>query len=417
VREVWIPIVRHPGRSTLLVLTFALGFASVLATVATIEGGRRSIREDVMSLGVDVIAALNPIEMAHIPLLGALARGKRPIDAPAASDLGIELGDTVRAVIPLRMELVLVRAEERAVATTAMATTPRFEGVLRTGLLAGRFLDGGDRVHDDPEIPVPAVLDEALARELGGDPAAHVGRELTLLRDGRPGRVRIVGVLRDPISLRRHLEAFDGQARARAVTARRLEFKNIYLPWRAAVDAPSGVLVQLHDPDDAEAVLPRLEAFFAERSMSPYYHVQRRWVDFVIEIVDRFSSLSHFIWVVDLLVVVILTATISLLSVDERAGEVALRRAEGATRAQVVLPLLGEATLLAILSIPLGYAIGSAILEYGIRPVLDWPPHLPPLAVWGTPASIVAAAWLAHLLPARRIARLEPAAVLAEHRE
>jgi hypothetical protein len=323
-------------------------------------------------------------------------------------------------VIPLRLELGLVASAERTVATTLMATTPRFGGVLRSGLVAGRFLGAEDRFPGAGEAGVvaPVVIDEALARLLSPeDPAERVGTELSLTRAGRVVPARVVGVMRDPISLRKHLDAFDGQAAARTVVAKRLEFRNVYLPWRAEEDPPSGVLVQLHDPAEADLAIPRLEAFFSARGMQPYIYAQRTWADFVIGIVDRFSSLSHFIWVVDLLVVVILTATISLLSVDERTAEVALRRTEGATRAQVVLPLVIEATLLALLSMPIGYGLGRAVLEIGIRPVLDWPPYLPPLAVWGTPAAVLVAAWLAHLLPARRIARLQPAAVLREQSE
>ncbi len=417
-RESIIPILRHPGRSALLVLTFALGFASVIASVATIEGGRQTIRSDAMALGIDVIAALNPVTVGPVTLIGESRAGTRPVDVAAIADLEREFGGAVAGVIPFRMELVLLRSGEKSVPTTAMATTPRFEGVLRAGLLAGRFLDAGDRIPDAPELPMPGVLDEALARELRPeDPAALVGEVISIFRAGKLGSVRVLGVFRDPISLRKHLKAFDGQSQARKITARRLEFKNVYLPWRPEVDAPSGVLVQLSDPDDADSILPRLESFFSARQMEPYFHVQRRWVEFVIDIVDRFSSLSHFIWIVDLLFVVVLTGTISIMSVEERYPEVALRRAEGATRAQVVLPLLGEATLLAVMSVPIGYGIGRMILEFGIRPVLDWPPYLPPLAVWGTPAAMVIAAWLAHLIPAQRIARLDPAAVLSDHRE
>lgn len=414
-------ILRHPGRSTLLVLTFALGFASVIAIVATVEGGRRSIRSDVLSLGVDVIAALNPVSLGPLREIGELSPGSRAIDAAAVHELQAELGDTVAAVIPLRMELVLVGSGERSVATTLMATSPRFAGVMRTGLLAGRFLDDGDRspaagATDAP--PSPAVLDEALARLLSPeDPAALVGALVVLTRAGRPLSARVVGVMRDPITLRKHLDAFDGQAAARTVVAKRLEFRNIYVPWRADSDPPSGVLIQVHDPEDAEDELPRLAGFFSSRGMDPYLYAQRTWADFVIGIVDRFSFLSNFLWIVDLLIVVVLTATISLLSVEERTAEVALRRAEGATRTQVVLPLLVEATLLALLSLPVGYALGRLVLEIGIRPVLDWPPHLPPLAVAGTPAAIIVAAWLAHFLPARRIARLDPAAVLRQQGE
>lgn len=417
IKNAILPILHHPGRSALLVLTFGLGFASVLTMVATIEGGRRSIHDDATALGVDIIACLNPVSIGPLPVVGSFGEGERPIDAAAALELGDALGDDVHAVVPMRLELVLVRDDVRTATTTLMATTHEFGGVVRSGILAGRFLDAGDHYPDEPGRPVPAVLDEALARDFApDDPARLVGTSLSLFRGGKRGVVTVLGVVRDPISLRKHLQAFDGQSQARQVSARRLEFKNVYVPWRPEVDAPSGVLVQLNDPDDVEAIVPRLDAFFSARGMKPFFHVQRTWVQFVIDIVDRFSSLSHFFWAIGLIVVVALTGTISLMSVEERFGEVALRRAEGATRLDVVLPLWGESTILALLSMPVGYGIAQGIIAFGVRPILDWPPYLPPLAIWGTPVVVLVVAWCAYLLPARWVARLEPAAVLREHR-
>ena len=72
-----------------------------------------------------------------------------------------------------------------------------------------------------------------------------------------------------------------------------------------------------------------------------------------------------------------------------------------------------SATLLALLAMPLGLGIGLLILEFGVEPILDWSPYLPPLAVWGTPGLVILAAWLAHGIPARRIAKLDPARVLS----
>ena len=419
-------ILRHPGRSALLVTTYAFGFAAVLAAVGTIEGGRKSIREDATSLGVDVIAALNPIAVGPISIIGdEMASGER-VDIAAIEALEEEFGDDVRAVIPLRMELGMVRGgtvrggtlvgdEQRSVTTPVMATDHRFEGVLRAGMLAGTFFPADATFVDDPAAPLPAVIDEALARRFApDDPAAMVGRTVELLREGRLRTANVVGVFRDPISLRKHMTAFDGQSKGRDVSARRLEFRNIYIPWGPSLP-PSGVLVQTHDDADVERIVPRMKSTLEARGIAPFYHVQKTWVRFVLEIVDRFSTLSHFIWAVDLLMVIVLTATISLLSISERYPEVALRRAEGATRLRVVVPLLVEATWLGVLAMPLGVALGLAIVEWGIRPVLEWAPHYPPLALWGTPLTVLGAAWIAHLWPAVRIARLDPAPVLSQH--
>lgn len=408
------PLLRHPGRSALLILTFALGFASVLAGVATMEGGRQNIRKDALALGVDVIACLNPVSVGPIQLLLKSGAGARRIDESVIEELAAELDGEVRATLPFRMELARLYLGERSSTSSLLVTTPEFEGVLKAGLISGRFFNHEDLKPRETGEPTPVVLDEALARDFDAqDPSSLVGAELRLFRDGKLGLAKVIGVFKDPISLRKHLDAFDSQASARSLTSRRLEFKNVYLPWQKGLDQPSGVVVQLYEPGDADVLAPRIKQFFADREMEPYLHVQQRWVEFILEMVDRFSSLSYYVWAVNLLMVVMLTATISLLSVSDRFPEVALRRAEGATRWQVVRPLFVEATLLALLAMPLGLGIGLLILEFGVEPILDWSPYLPPLAVWGTPGLVILAAWLAHGIPARRIAQLDPARVLS----
>jgi len=414
-------VLRSPGRSALLLLTYAVGFASVLAAVGTIEGGRRSIESDLSALGADVIAALNPVTVGPLTIVEPGAEGAATIDDETLDLLESSLGREVVAVIPLHATLGVVRGDgaeggARSVVAPVIATDGRYEGVLRAGLLAGRFLPRPGEALADPEGPTVAVLDESLARMLRPQrPEGLVGEELGILRDGVPLQVEVIGIFRDPVSLRKHMTAFDGQARSRGVGTRRLGFQNIYLPYdREAVD-PSGVLVQVSDEEQVEAVLARMEALFEERGIVPFLHVQKTWIEFLLEIVDRLSNLSHFVWILDLLMVVVLTATISLVSIRERYPEVALRRAEGATRLQVVWPLLGEATILGAAAAPLGALLGLGIIEFGIRPVLEWPPHLPGLAWWGTPLVVIGASWLAHLLPALRIARLDPGPVLSRH--
>ncbi len=85
-----------------------------------------------------------------------------------------------------------------------------------------------------------------------------VGEELDAMRVGQPFKARVVGVMKDPISLRRHLDAFDANKRARNITARRLEFKNLYVLFDAERDKPSGVLVQVESIDDIDGKPPSI---------------------------------------------------------------------------------------------------------------------------------------------------------------
>ena len=147
----------------------------VIATIATVEGGRMAIMSDLENLGVDVIGCLNPLRLGPA-VLGAQSPDVRPIDAALIAELESELGAEVRALIPFQMELSNLFDERWRITTSLMATRPQFVNVLKVGLMAGRFFNEGDRFSDDP---IPIVLDGALAVEFSKEPdhnwASHDG--------------------------------------------------------------------------------------------------------------------------------------------------------------------------------------------------------------------------------------------------
>lgn len=406
IREISLGLRRNPVRNILIFLTMCLGYSSVLITIATVEGGRSSIQNDLESLGLDCIACLNPVQVGWLRL--GEKKGKR-VDHEAGVVLRERLGADVRAVIPFKMELAgltdLFRAKR---SPTFMVTTHEFGGVLASGMLAGRFLDENDSIEMDP---TPVAVDEALAREWNEDPKSLVGEVFTTRRAGKPLRVRVVGVLRDPISLRRQLESFDSQGMARSISSRRLEFKNIYLPM--ADEAPSGIIVQVKDVDAVERIADEVEAILAEMDMQPFLHVQKTWAEFLIDMVNRFSRLAHFFWIVNLLVVLLLNSTIATLAIEERYPEIAIRRVEGASLRQVLLPLVGEGVVLAIPALPLGLVLALVVQHTWIAPILHWEPKLDALAVIGTALTVLVLGAASNFVPARRVARLSPARVLA----
>ena len=110
---------------------------------------------------------------------------------------------------------------------------------------------------------------------------------LGALRPGHKFRARIVGVLRDPLILRKHMDLFDASSRARMVTARRLEFKNLYVPFDKDRDSVSLLLAQLGDIGMLSMGEELLQEFFAPRDENPIILSQKRWIDFVGEYVDE----------------------------------------------------------------------------------------------------------------------------------
>ncbi|MDE0961022.1 MAG: ABC transporter permease [Planctomycetota bacterium] len=415
IRNSVLSIVRHPLRSFLVVLTFALGLASVVAIVGTIEGGRRTISHDLEALGTDLVAVINPLKLGSLSI-GVRTEG-RPLEQADVTSIQQQLQGVTDSVSPIRIDLGLSSTQRGTMRHTIIATIPEFISVLRPGMLAGRFLQHQDRWPTDDSDETPAAIDEALAVILFGDPVTAIGQKVRCIRDGRGFNARILGVVKDPLLLRQYMSAFDSTSSARSIPARRLQFLNLYLPWRQNQDQPQLLLVDAPGIDDVEEIVVRLEKIIAREKLGVFLHVQKTWTSVVLDIIDRFSGLGHFIWILDLVVVLILTGTISLLAIDESLEEVALRRAEGATVLEVVLPVLMEGMWLSLAAMVPGILIGKLILQQGIEPVLGWSSWLPPRMIVGTCFGLLMTGILGSMLPALRVAKLDPAAVLGGRRD
>ena len=114
---------------------------------------------------------------------------------------------------------------------------------------------------------------------------------------------------------------------------------------------------------------------------------------------------------ISLLVGGAVAATLMLLSVNERVGEIGLRRAVGARPRDIRLQFLAETAVTALGGGLLGAVAGSGLAAFlGAR--LDIPVAVSPGAVALGLALAVVTGLVAGVGPARRAARLEPAAAL-----
>ena len=114
---------------------------------------------------------------------------------------------------------------------------------------------------------------------------------------------------------------------------------------------------------------------------------------------------------VALLVGAIGVANIMIISVLERRSEIGLRRALGATKAQIRTQFLTEAILLALLGGAAGIAAG-ALATAIYASTKHWTTVIPAAAWGGGIGAAIAIGAIAGILPAIRAARLAPTEAL-----
>jgi ABC-type antimicrobial peptide transport system permease subunit len=98
-------------------------------------------------------------------------------------------------------------------------------------------------------------------------------------------------------------------------------------------------------------------------------------------------------------------------NVSRRTPEIGIRLALGATRANLVVMVLREASVLAMIGVAIGAAAAAALGRF-VQAILFGVTPVDPIAIGGAVTAMLAMALLAGWLPARRASRLEPMAAL-----
>jgi len=300
-------------------------------------------------------------------------------------------------VVPVVARETTIRLGNRPVRVRLIGTTPDYLGVRNFSLAQGRFLSG----EDDGERVI--VLGSAVSRELrpqgvrpgeivflGGNPYAVIG---TL----HPQGVNFAG------------EDEDHQAFVPLTTYRRRIANRLWLSY---------LYVQLSPTAGSEPVTEAVRRLLRER--------HGRWEDQVDDTVIRNLSdlaveqselLSTVVWVVSitgfllLLMGVIGIVTLMMLVVRQRRAEIGLRRALGATPADIAIQFFVEGIALAGTGIVLGLGLGAGGALFVANAFAMPVAGSSPLPLLGVLVS-VAASTVACVVPAIVAARLEPSDAL-----
>ncbi|MDZ5664133.1 FtsX-like permease family protein [Nocardioides sp. S-58] len=331
-------------------------------------------------------------------VLTGLASSRTELDREM--DTSHPLDATITAVDgPLEADLA-----ERTTAVTGVADSAVLDGTIAT--IAGVELpvaavpQGLDVVRG-PDDLAPAdgvlVLPSDVVDELPGKVGDRVWRDLeaTVVVDGRERTLEV--------------EPASGWGRAGLVSAATL----------AALDAspqPTALWVRATDGADAEDLRGDLAALAgASGAGLDGGYSQRAWVGLQVDVLTGA--------VVGLLAIAIVIALVGIantlgLSVLERGRENALLRAMGLTRTQLRRAMATEGLLLSAVATLLGTALGLVFAWVGVQVLIasvvdDARLTVPVLQVGGVAVVAALAGLAACVVPARKAARVTPAAGLA----
>ena len=178
------------------------------------------------------------------------------------------------------------------------------------------------------------------------------------------------------------------------------------------------LIAQLSDPDHADAAVARITALLRQR-----HHLAPQALDdfslsspkaVATRVTEATSTLARLVWGSGLLVTAIgaaMVVGIMLTGVSERRGEIGLRRAIGASRADILAQFLLEALWASVGGAVLGISLGAALAVALTR--LQHIPTVVPGAFVGLAVAVaIGVGILAGLYPAWKAAHVDPVAAL-----
>jgi putative ABC transport system permease protein len=383
-------LLRHRARTVLAVLGVAVAAAMLLDMVMLATGMRESFRQLLVSRGFDIRLA---------------PKGTLPFDTdatiPSVSAITTVLRSNpdIREISPVLGSSIHISIGSRDVSATVLGIDPAVQGDYE--FLSGRDVAG----------PESMVANDSLIRKLG----ARFGDTLTVATGYDPqtrsysgqrklvltGRVRFIygAVEQSSAAMRRETleEMTAGQQRDRASL--------FMIRVRKGAD-PDRVR------DWIETYIPTVSAISVATTIA---QVDQR--------LSYFRQLAVILGSVSLFVGFLLVTTLVTVSVNERAGEIAVMRAIGVSRSHVVEQIVAEGVVISVLGALIGLGLGLATARY-LNGILSTFPGLPmaidfflfqPIAAWSALGKVevrgiaagIYTAWRAASLPIYETLRRE----------
>jgi putative ABC transport system permease protein len=384
-------------RSLLTMLGIVIGVAAVIAVVALGTGAQSAVKERISSLGTTLLTII-PGQQRGMGGVSFDQTMKLTMDDANAIE---ERAPSITAVQPEMTSRLQVQYLTQNTNTSIVGTTANYLEVRKYELDVGRMFS---RAEDEARQRV-CVLGPAVLEALGIESADAIV--------GEPVRIRgiqftVVGVLKS----KGQSTPFgnpDDQVLVPITTGRFRLFGSDRL-------RSISVLAESEEkiPDamaDVQRVLRREHRLGQNKPDDFQIRSQADFLNTLGETTQVFTYLLSGIAAVSLLVGGIGIMNIMLVSVTERTREIGIRKALGATRANILLQFLIEAVVLCLLGGLIGALVGSGGAT-AMSAFFQWNTIISPSAIAAAFAFSAMVGVLFGVWPARRAASLDPIVAL-----
>jgi putative ABC transport system permease protein len=384
-------------RSSLTILGVSVGVITVIFMVSIIQGLNKAFADQVESLGSNTIF-LSKFDPGFGRPPGPEEIHRKDLTMEDAEALRVE-APSIAGVSPVhRMLAVTARYQDKQTDTPILfGVTPYYEFVHTQYVARGRFIKDLDMDNRDNVV----ILGTDVARALFPyeDP---IDKDIRI--NGNP--YHVVGVM-EPLG------NFFGQSRDNSLFIPITTFQKYY-PDRPFPETVFFVVVRPHSRAVVKAAMDEMTDILRRRRRVPLGAPNNFGISSQDSLLDIYNQLTGAtalvltaISFVALMIGGIGVMNIMLVSVTERTKEIGVRKAVGATRANILVQFLIEAVVLTAIGGLAGLAVGE-LLAFIINKYSPLPAYVPLWAI-GVGVGISAGVGIVFgLWPAWKAARLDP---------
>jgi putative ABC transport system permease protein len=374
-------------RFTLTALGMVIGTASLILVVTIGLTGKQYVLQQIQSIGANMIFASY--------------EGGAIYSAEAANDyMTIEDLNAVRQQVPnitasspiieIHDRISVPGGKERDVLVLGVAA--EYYWVRNLQSLTGRFLEDSD-TQSRGKV---AAITQNLAETMFGSTDAAVGQTIKL--SGLP--FVVIGTFRERVDTFGQSEISDD---------------TILIPYTVArfftpTDTVKQLFFSVADPSDIPGATEKIQQILQSRHRpESVYKVENLSLLLSVagKIANALTTILLLIAVLTLLVSGVGIMNIMLATVNARIREIGIRKAVGATKAEILAQFLTEAVLISLIGGFVGIAIGMA-LPISVRVLTN---YRIPISGWSIVIAVLVSSLIGVMfgtMPAARAARLDP---------